>query len=71
MGDTYGDGITAEQALMQHFHIGAFDEAQLDQSALEFGRGHACGDTPRGDGLYAPTKSHGGDAKCYCWFAAH
>ena len=66
MGDTHGDGIAAEQALMQDFDVGAFDEAQLDQPPLQLGRGHACGDTPRGDGLNAPTKPHGGDAKCYC-----
>jgi len=46
-------------------------EIRMAPAALEFGRGHACGDTPRGNGLYAPTKTHGGDAKCYCWFAAH
>jgi len=71
MGDTHRDGIAAEQALVQDFDVGAFDEPQLDQPALEFGRGHARDDPPCGDGLYASTKPHGGDAKCYGWFAAH
>jgi hypothetical protein len=56
---------------MQDLDIGAFDEAQLDQPALEFRRGHACGDATRRDGMNTATKAHAGGAKCYGWLAAH
>ncbi len=71
VGDAHGDGIAAEQALVQHLDVGALDEAQLDQPALQFRGRHACGDAPCGDGMYAATKAHAGGAKCYGWFGAH
>ena len=71
MGDAHGDRIAAEQALVQDLDIGALDESQFDQPALKFRRRQACGDAPRGDGMYAATKTHAGGAKCYGWFCAH
>ena len=59
-GDAHGDGIAAEQALVQQLDVGAFDEAQLDQPAFQFragqagagavhGRADGCGrESPRG-----------------------
>jgi len=35
--DPHRDRVTAEQALMQDLHSGAFDKPQLDQPPLEFG----------------------------------
>jgi hypothetical protein len=39
--DPHRDRVTAEQALMQDLHPGAFDKTQLDQPPLEFGGGEA------------------------------
>src|SRR5262249_49610432 len=39
--DAHGDRIAAERTLVQDLDLGAFDEPELEQTALELGRGQA------------------------------
>ena len=71
VGDAHGDGIATEQALMQDLDIGAFDEAQLDQTTFEFARRQAGAAAFCIDCMYATAKAHAGRAKCYGWLGVH
>lgn len=71
VGDTHGNGIAAEQALMQKLDSGAFDEAQLNQAAFEFFGRQTRAATRCIDCMYAATKAHAGGTKCYGWMSMH
>ena len=70
-GDAHGDGIAAEQALMQQLDVGALDEAQLDQPAFQFRAGQAGAGAVHGELMDAATKAHAGVAQCYGWIGCH
>ena len=70
MGDANGDGIAAEQALVQQLDVGAFDEAQLDQPAFEFRAGQAGAGAVHGELMDTAAKTHAGLAQCYGWIGS-
>ena len=58
-GHAHRDRIAAEQALVQQLDIGAFDEAQFDQPAFQFGRRQAgAGARATDERLDAAAKAH-------------
>ncbi len=56
---------------MQKLDVGAFDEAQFDQTTFELGRWQTCAATLCIDCMYATAKAHAGRAKCYGWVSIH
>ncbi len=67
IGDAHGNGIAAEQALVQQLDVGTFEEAQLDQTAFQLRAGQTGAGAVHREPMDAATKAHASLAECYGW----